>query len=325
VAIDIYFGFMEPALDVVNRALQGDVGARSFLERTTSLYVLDVTDVSNPKTYGCWNFIHQAMNEIERYEARDLSGEWNGRSLSFHVRMIASMALKVARRGPLADKALITTCTSNASQYNGSVDQSRWLVDLNLELREIVMGRIAAMAFDFSFHQQTWMNGRSAFADHVALDTFCAVLSANAVSSGPKAVGTFATEWIIPSSKSLPTFSVVSVILHLASEGMRKAAPVGTKDTLQQLSFPIMSIVLVPILADYLTMNAASNGMSMRDENSQIAAMSLRAMKVWCDSTDLSLPLIKHICSKVNVSIPHPCCFRLNNSVSKMFTFSRVG
>ena len=293
---------MEPALDVVNRALQGDQGARSFLERTTSLYVLDVADSSNPKTYGCWNFIHQAMNEIERYEARDLTGQGNGRSLSYHVRMVASMALKVARRGPIADKALIITCTSNASQYNASVDQSQWLVDLNLELREIVMGRIAAMAFDFSFHQRTWLNGRSAFADHVALDTFCAVLSANAVSSGPKAVGTFATEWIIPSSKSLPTFSVVSVVLHLASEGMRKAAPAGTKDTLQQLSFPIMSIVLVPILADSLTMNdVAANGTSMRDDNSLITAMSLRAMKAWCDATDLSLPLIKHICSKVNV------------------------
>jgi hypothetical protein len=293
---------MEPALDVVNRALQGDLGARSFLERTTSLYVLDVTDVSNPKTYGCWNFIHQAMNEIERYEARHLSGECTYRSLAYHVQMVASMALKVARRGPAADKALIITCTSNASQYNGSVDQAQWLVDLNLELREIVMGRIAAMVFDFSFHQQNWLNERSAFADHIALETFCAVLSANAVSSGPKAVGTFATEWIIPSSKSLPTFSVVSVVLHLASEGMRKAAPAGTKDILQQLSFPIMSIVLVPILADSLTMNVAVNGTSMRDENSRIAATSLSAIKSWCDATDLSLPLIKHICSKVDVS-----------------------
>jgi hypothetical protein len=290
--------FMEPALDVVNRALQGDVGARSFLERTTSIYVLDVTDASKPKTYGCWNFVDQAMNEIERYETRDLSGI----TLSYHVRMIASMALKVARRGPTADKALIITCTSNASQYNGSVDQSQWLVDLNVELREIVMGRIAAMAFDFTFHQRTWLNGRSAFADHVSLDTFCAVLSANAVSNGPTAVWTFATEWIIPSSTSLPTFSVIAVVLHLASEGMRKAAPVGTKDTLQQLSYPIMSIVLVPILADSLTMNVTTNATSMRDENLQIAAMALRAMKVWCDSTDLSLPLIKHICSKIKAS-----------------------
>lgn len=294
---------MEPALDVVHRALQGDVGARSFLERTTSLYVLDVTDASNPKTYGCWNFVDQAMNEIERFEARDLSGQANGRTLFYHVRMIASMALKVARRGPAADRALIITCTSNASQYNGSVDQSQWLVDLNVELREIVMGRIAAMAFDFSYHQRTWLSGRSAFADHVALDTFCAVLSANAVSSGPAAVWTFATEWIIPSSKKLPTFSVVAVVLNLAGEGMRRAAPAGTKDTLQQLSFPIMSVILVPIFADSLTMDATTHGTSMRDENFQIAAMSLRAMKLWCDSTDLSLPLIKHICSKINVSI----------------------
>jgi hypothetical protein len=294
---------MEPALDVVNRALHGDSGARSFLERTASLYVLDVTDTSNPKTYGCWNFIHQSMNEVERYEARHLTQETNGRSLSDHVRLLASMALKVARRSPAVDKALVITCISNASQYNGSAYQSQWLVDLNLELREIVMGRIAAMVFDFSFHKKKWPSGRSPFADHVVMDTFCAVLSANAVASGPEAVRNFATEWIIPSSKSLPTFSVASVILHLASEGMRKSAPAGTKDILQQLSFPTMSIVLVPILLEAVSMNEIEgNGTSSHDENSQITAMSLRAMKAWCVSTDLSLPLIKHICSKVNVS-----------------------
>jgi hypothetical protein len=296
---------MEPALDVINRALHGDSGARSFLERTVSLYVLDVIDTSSPKTYGCWNFIHQSMNEVERYEARHLTQVTNGRNLTDHVRMLSSMALKVARRGPAVDKALVITCISNASQYNGSADQSQWLVDLNLELREIVMGRIAATAFDFSFHQRNWPSGRSAFADHVVMDTFCAVLSANAVASGPEAVRNFVTEWIIPSCKSLPTFSVSSVVLHLASEGMRKLAPAGTKDVLQQLSFPTMSIVLVPILVETVANDGEGNGNSSREETSRIAAMTLRAMKAWCDSTDLSLPLIKHICSKVNVSCSH--------------------
>jgi hypothetical protein len=60
---------MEPALDVLNRALQGGPGARSFLDRTTSIYILDATEVSILKTYGCWNFIHQALNEVERAEA----------------------------------------------------------------------------------------------------------------------------------------------------------------------------------------------------------------------------------------------------------------
>jgi hypothetical protein len=59
---------MEPALDVLNRALQGDPGACSFLDRTTSICVLDATNVSKSKTYGCWNFIHQAINEVERAE-----------------------------------------------------------------------------------------------------------------------------------------------------------------------------------------------------------------------------------------------------------------
>jgi hypothetical protein len=293
---------MELALDVLNRALQGDPGAQSFLERTSSIYVLDATDASNPKTYGCWNFIHQAMNELERYEARNLSSEINEGNLSNHARMLASMALRVARRGPMVDKALVTTCISNSLLYDVSAEQSQWLIDLNLELREIVMGRIAAMAFDFSFYERSCPNGRSAFADRVVMDTFCAILSANAVSCGPQAVENFATEWIIPSSKNLPTFSVVSVVLHLALQGMRKSAPSGTKNILQKLSLSIMSIVLVPTLAEASSMNGAeTNATSCSYENSQIACVSLRAIKAWCDITDLSLPQIKHICTKVNV------------------------
>jgi hypothetical protein len=317
---------MEPALDVINHALLGDVGARSFLERTTTIYVLDVNDTANPKTYGCWNFIHQGMNEVERFEARnphrpvssdsaamsdtgmtaDAGGGGTG-GLVPHARMMVTMALRVARRSPSNDKVLVETCVWNASHYQGAERETtlRWLVDLNLELREIVIGRIAAMAFDFSFHYRTSPNGKSAFADRVVMDMLCAILSANAVASGPLAVQPFATEWIIPSSRNLPPFSVASVVLHLALEAQRKSAPAGTKDTLQQLSLPVMNIVLVPILSDAVAGNESSgdNGSRLsKEERSQVTSMCLRAMRTWCDATDLSLPQIKHLCSKVDVS-----------------------
>lgn len=297
---------MEPALDVINRSLQGDPGARAFLERTTSIYVLDVTDSAKPKTYGCWNFIHQAMNEVERHESAHTHSPQTTSGLVGHARLLASMALKVARRSPTTDKALVATCISNASHYSGSDSQSQWLVDLNLELREIVMGRIAAMAFDFSFHRRTGPHGRSAFADRVVMDTFCAILSANAVASRPAAIKHFAAEWIIPSSRNLPPFAVAAVVLHLASEGMRKPAPAGTKDALQHLSVPVMNIVLVPTLSEAVSENSheINDAMPSHNENSQVAAMCLRAMKTWCDATDLSLPQIKHICGKIDVSTP---------------------
>ena len=58
--------------------------------------------------------------------------------------------------------------------------------------------------------------------DRVVMDTLCAILglSANAMASGPHAVKHFATEWVIPSSRNLPAFAVVSVVLHLALEGI---------------------------------------------------------------------------------------------------------
>lgn len=310
---------MEPALDMINRALLGDPGARSFLERTSSIYMLDVTDITQPKTYGCWNFIHQCMNEVERYELKHPPDGSNGEaddftSLASHVRVLATMALRVARRCPSTDKALIMTCISNyAEQYQDS--QCQWLIDLNLELREIVMGRIAAMAFDFGFHTR---RVQSAFADPVVMDTFCAILSANAVSSGPAAIRHFATEWIVPSSKNLPSYAVASVVLHLALEGMRKTAPAGTKEILQQLSVPIFGVVLVPILSDAVSENSSGHGTRIPEDqandgnhlhqrchetSSKIAAMCIRATTAWCEATDLSLPQIKHLCSKNNVRI----------------------
>lgn len=292
---------MEPALDVISRALHGDDEARSFLERTTSEYVLDVSNTSNPKTYGGWNFVHQAMNEIERHEAAQNYTE-RRLLLTGQVRLLATMALQAARRSPLKDKALVGKCLSGSG---ATIVPSlvQWLVDLNLELREIVIGRIAAMAFDFSFHRMVGPNGHSAFADRVVMDTFCATLSANAVSSGPQAISHFASEWIIPSSRSLPTPAVAAVVFHLALEGMRKPAPAGTKETLQRLSRAIIVVVLVPALADAISENPSDAMAALSHEvQSRTAAMCLRALKEWCCATDLSLPQINHICRKGGVS-----------------------
>lgn len=320
---------MEPALDVIGRALSGDEGARAFLERTSSIYVLDVTDKSNPKTYGCWNFIHQALNEIERYESKIYQLEKNSPTttktttdhwdLVHHVRLLATMALRVARRPPQSDRAIVATCISNASDYNCNPSQAQWLLDLNLELREIVMGRIAAMAFDFSFHRggitgsvvpanSTTDNNHTAFADDVVMDTFNAILAANAVSSGPSAVRHFATEWIIPSSRNIPVSALISIAHHLALEGMRASSPAGTLDTLQQLSIPIASMVLIPAMANAVTDNSnedelPSSASGIHLGNSRILTKSLAALNVWCEATSLTLPQLKHISSKIDFDI----------------------
>jgi hypothetical protein len=43
------FSIMDPALDILNRALKGDSGALSFLERTVAIYVFDRTNPGKPK------------------------------------------------------------------------------------------------------------------------------------------------------------------------------------------------------------------------------------------------------------------------------------
>lgn len=297
---------MEPALDTLDRALHGDEGARAFLERTSSIYLLDVTDPKTPKTYGCWNFIHQAMNAIERFEANAGNSSPDSAAIVGHARLLATVALRVARRSPASDKKLVRTCLANSEQYFGTPDQAQRLIDLNHELRGIVMGRIAAMAFDFNFHRQDGSGGRSAFADSVVLDMLCGVLSANAVSSGPSAIHQFTSEWIIPSSRCLPAFAVAAVVLHLSQEGRRRTAPAGTKDTLQNHSMSVVSTVLVPILAEAVSESSISlnQTISRHEASSQVATVCLQALSAWCDVTGQSLPQIKkHTQARNDVSV----------------------
>ena len=285
---------VDPALDVLNRALHGDHGALSFLDRTTSIYVIDATDPSKPKTYGGWNFIHQAMNEIERNEAEHLRNGVDP-GLTGHVQLLATMAQRVARRSPATDCRLIATCVSNAAQYRANEADAQSLIDLNSEIREIVMGRIAAMAFDFSFHRSA---SQSAFSDPVAMEKLCSVLAANAVTTGPTAVNHFMRGWIIPSVSSLPPFAVACVTNQLAIEALSKSSPAGTKDTLQHLSHPVVGAVLVPVLSDAIAESAESPNHSW---NCRVAATCLGALDRWCAATGLSLPQVNHICTKYKV------------------------
>lgn len=293
---------MEPALDVLDRSLSGDPGARSFLDRTSSIYVLDATNMSKPKTYGCWNFIHQAINEIERAEASQLPSV----ALSPHVQLLANMALRVARRSNDLDKHLVATCIENASKYHGTASDAQKLIDINVEIRDIVMGRIAALALDPSFHGQERV---SSFSDTVVMEMLSAVLAANAVSNGPSAVNHLISEWILPSAVSLPPYCLSCVTLHLAFEASRKSAPAGTQDMLQQVSSVVMAGVLAPVLSDAIKESKLKSHETCtrvyHERNSRVAALSLQAINQWCAATDLSLAQIKHVCSKVQVSSAH--------------------
>lgn len=301
---------METALEILDRALKGEASARQCIERTSSVYVLDLTNASHPKIIGCWDFIHQALNEIERKETYS-TANGGGESMDSastaepilvdHARLLSKAALRVARRSLQSDTALVCTAIANATSFNE--EQTSWLVDSNLKLRDIVMGRIAAMAFDFNYHRKPPARPRSACADPIVMDTFAAILSANSVVSGPAAIHKFATEWIIPSSKTLPSFAVAAVVCHLGTEGARRSVPFGTQEMLQQLSAQMMGDVLVPMLSEAMSecSDEDGDGVSQHRESSRLATICLRAMKAWCDVTELSLPQIKHICSKCDV------------------------
>jgi hypothetical protein len=256
-------------------------------------------------------------------EEEDVAGMMTGKMMELlpHVQLLATLAHGVARRSPAKDRSLISICLSNAaatslqsqkqqqqcssSSVSSNVHYQR-LMDLNSEIREIVMGRIAAMAFDFSFHQSHLRcTGKSppqsAFSNPIAMEQLCSVLAANAVTTGPKAVHHFMNEWIIPSVATLPPFAVACITYHLPLEAISQSSPVGTKDVLQRLSHPVVGRVLAPVLADAISESSAES--QTHSWNARVATICLRALERWCTVTDLSLPQIQHICHKHKVWI----------------------
>jgi hypothetical protein len=296
---------MKTALDVLQRALRdGDPGARSFLERTSSIYVLDAT---NGTLFGCWNFLHRALNEFDRFDRQECQDEQH---------LLAQFAVKVARRSSPVDRQLVQTCIENyVHAHHGDGHESRaqlqQLVPENAELREIVMGRIAAFAFDPANHKlaATTAGGDDDDDDEeeedededdswfAVLDTYHKALAANSLYNGPSAIRHLLCDWIIPSSDTLPPFSVSSIVLHVALEAAALAAPANTQETLQQLSAQVMSKVLVPTFRD-----AVVGTDTPTDGRARIVQTSVRAIHGWCAVTGLSLAQVQHISSKVGVS-----------------------
>lgn len=306
-------------IDILDRSLKGDSGALGFLERTASIYVFDGTNSGQPKTYGCWDFLNQALNEIERYEdwtrrqQPHQSSQWT--CLDGHVQLLATMSRRAARRSPASDQRLIKICLANASQYHGSPDQARQLVAINSQLRERVMGRIAAIVFDFSFHRPpSYSNSHpSAFSNPISIEFLCSIAATNAIASGPDEFIHLVEDWIVPSVSTMPPFSIASVAFHLAGEAMGKAAPTGTRDTLKNKLFkPIISEVLGPVLVDAIresdtgARNDASTSLShpfQTVNNHRIAAMAIKALDKWCIATQESIVVVMQICSSTNVNI----------------------
>ena len=328
---------MEPALNILDRALHGDSGALSFLEKTASIYILDATNVNSPTTYGCWDFLNQALSEVERYEQQQyhhqnhqhypLQNQSSAINLDSHVQLLCTMSRKAARRSPISDRRLIGICLSNAAQYN--MNSAQALIDLNCQTRERVMGRIAATTFDFTFHNQPSQQHPNhlpftpAFANPVAMEGLCAIIAANTISNGPKAIRDFVIDWIIPSISNLPPFAVSCIIYHLASESMGNSAPADTEEQLCQLSAPIITKAIGPLLIDALresdvvetssnnqwqqqwkTHSKSANDPSFAITKSQrLATISLRALERWCCSTSMTIRDLNQICKGTSVSI----------------------
>jgi hypothetical protein len=350
---------MSQALSVLDHAIRGDPDGLSFLEQTTSIYVLDAaTTPGRPRTYGWWNFLNDALNDVERHESGE-EGRHNHfyphrsyvgsdrRRLDAHVRLLATIARRVARRSPAMDRRLVGTCLANASMSHmkslACGDMAQSLLNNNDELRERNMGRIAAIVFDYSYHRggtngrvdddddhDDWDGGgiyphrptRSAFSDPVAMEQLCGILAANAVSSGPVAVRHLVSDWIVPSIDSLPTFAVVAVMSYIAVEAMEEDRPAGTRDVMMSLMPSVFRCALGPILVDSLRggdergedamVESGDGGTSGRGRGGRgtIASLAMRSLDSWCTVNSIGAVKLRGIFSCTNV---RPRSWRLNN------------
>ena len=87
--------------------------------------VIDNTSNENmPKIFGCWNFLHQAMNEIERFEdeqnhmaatatAVTTASPQQQPAMLAETRLLAEFAVKVSRRSDEIDRQKVATCVEN--------------------------------------------------------------------------------------------------------------------------------------------------------------------------------------------------------------------
>ena len=293
---------MSHAVNALDHALRADPQGLAFLEQTASLYVLDAaTTPGHPTTYGWWNFLNDALNEVERFESEGAAS-----NLESHVRLLATITCRAARRPPSSDRRLVKICFANASmtQINlmENAQLAHSLVGSNDELRERNMGRIAAIVFDWSFHRR---NSTSAFSDPVAIEQFCGVLACNAVSSGPTAVRHLVSDWIVPgvNSQQLPSQAVVAIILHISVEARGKGCPAGTKDVISSLVPSVFKSIIGPILLESLRESDEGGSPSGENINHRIAAISLRALESWCRAEEIGAVKLQKIFNSTNVRL----------------------
>jgi len=191
----------------------------------------------------------------------------------------------------LSDRRLLGVCLSNASRSNLSLLNNdaivQSLVRNNDELRQRCMGRISTIIFDHSFHQN---NAHfSAFADPIAMESLCGVVSCNAISSGPEAARHLVSDWIVPSVESLPPLAVVAVMNYIAIESMSKSCPVGTHDMIKKLVQPTFQCTLGPILIESLPEN----------DQHRTTALALKAIDAWCNANTIGFVKLRSILSSV--------------------------
>jgi hypothetical protein len=355
---------MQTALDVLTRALQGDAGAQSFLEQTCNIYVLDVAGTTMitksridtsmedilkdhpqhtlPKLYGCWNFLHQALNEMDQRLHNNSSNNNNHNQDTFAMEssfiiqqqlqvllLLAQVAVKVARRSNVADRQLVLTCLENHyghPHHNNNNNKNyrsiaQQLVEENAQLRDIVMGRIAAFALDPSSLQRQRLQQDAFHAAVAVLSTFHQAMAAHAISNHN--VQHLLLDWMIPSSQQLPSYSLACIVMNIAEEAT-SAIPVkggstsspSLLPTLQQLSMPVVTQLLGPVLQLCIQNQPQhdddDDDDDQDDDNHNINHMmitttvvtALQALQAWCTVTDLSIAQVQHLCtSKVRVSI----------------------
>ncbi|KAL3802827.1 hypothetical protein HJC23_007604 [Cyclotella cryptica] len=321
---------MSHALNALDHALRGDPSGLSFLEQTASIYVLDATKPGHPTTFGWWNFLNDALNEVERYEEGTASNNpayasttsayptsnRNVNPLDPHVRLLATITRRIARRPPSSDRRLIGTCLANASmthmQLLANPETSRSLLQNNDHLREMDMGRIAAIVFDYSFHGKRRNDNmiHSAFSDAVAMEQLCGVIAANAVSTGPNAVRHLVSNWIVPSCESLPSLSVAAILSQVAMETMGKSCPLGVRAVVKDCVSSVFVKALGPLLVESL--RESEEGVDEGDRtmldagenwNHRTAAIALKAFDAWCKATSVGAVQLQHIFASTNINV----------------------
>ena len=215
---------------------------------------------------GGWKHIQEALLE---YDGLSRSAAVDGGKLVALLHFMCTMALKMARRKPLAEaEALVASARAARSITE---QEASIMVAKEASMRSNVLKLLFQLALSGSVAGSSEHGGAAA-------DTLCAVLAANAASSGVAATEALLRE-LLSCSSSMPSLPFASVLKHLGIEAQSASCPERLESSLRRAAPEVLGVHLLRLLVEG---NEESG-------DPKLASTAISAAQYWSEAADFTV------------------------------------